>query len=288
MSKKRKFEEDTLTPLSRSNFKRYYSISTAPRSIETLMGALDEFVESYFRLHDGPGGWMVAKYSFDQSIKLSAVSKYNKCIENNEERSSAIEKVAKSLWTSDQENSCTKGKKQFFSMVNESIRRDDSDLMRPLALIVRAINKLCLYKSDVFPEEGFCWRGGGMMASNRDFFVRGKKYRVPGFLATSFSIKVAKSFLNYAGDRGEEPILWTVILDERGETQPKHRCLHVNLLNSHKHGEQEFLFVPYSTFTVQSVTWSPFPNREMPHRVTIVAANDNKAEPEDLPVAPWY
>ncbi len=285
MSRKRKYEEDSPISFSRSNFKYYYAKSTVPRSLETLMTAVDDFVESYCLLQDGCS---LAKCSFDQSIKSSSVSEYNKSIAMNEGQSTAMNRAAQKLWTSNEESSCTSGKKKFYSMVNEALRSDHRDLMIPLAVITRAINQVCLFKTDAFPEEGVCWRGGGIMASTRDFFVRNRHYRVPGFLATSFSIQIAKKFMMGAAKRGEEPILWTVRLDERGETERKYRCLHVNLLNAHEYGEQEFLFVPYSTFTVQFVQWSPRPTIEMPHRITIVAALDNKAEPEDLPVAPWY
>jgi hypothetical protein len=45
--------------------------------------------------------------------------------------------------------------------------------------------------------------------------------------------------------------------------------------------ESEFLFAPYSVFTVLEVEWG------YPHRVVLQAAADNKLEPEDLPLAPW-
>mmetsp|Transcript_15830 Transcript_15830/g.42747 ORF Transcript_15830/g.42747 Transcript_15830/m.42747 type:complete len:109 (-) Transcript_15830:345-671(-) len=50
---------------------------------------------------------------------------------------------------------------------------------------------------------------------------------------------------------------------------------------------QEFLFAPFSTFSVEAVELSPDPKLQ-PHRIHLVAAQDNRAEPEDLPLAPWY
>jgi hypothetical protein len=52
-------------------------------------------------------------------------------------------------------------------------------------------------------------------------------------------------------------------------------------------GENEYLFAPYSVFTLVSVKWSA---KELifPHEFTILAARDNKEEDEDLPLAPWY
>ena len=50
--------------------------------------------------------------------------------------------------------------------------------------------------------------------------------------------------------------------------------------------EQEFLFTPYSAFTVQRAEWNAG-TEEHPHLIELQAAADNKAEPEDLPLAPW-
>ena len=50
-------------------------------------------------------------------------------------------------------------------------------------------------------------------------------------------------------------------------------------------GEGEFLFAPYSVFTVRKVEWSHGDGE--PHHITIAAALDNSLEPDDLPLAPW-
>jgi hypothetical protein len=52
-------------------------------------------------------------------------------------------------------------------------------------------------------------------------------------------------------------------------------------------GEQEFLFVPYSVFTVVKVEWSDNPTGANPHHVFVEAALDNSVESEELPLAPW-
>jgi hypothetical protein len=44
--------------------------------------------------------------------------------------------------------------KMIYSIMNEAIRLDHMDLMTPLAILSRAINKLCLYKAEVFPPKG--------------------------------------------------------------------------------------------------------------------------------------
>ena len=80
---------------------------------------------------------------------------------------------------------------------------------------------------------------------------------------------------------GDNCVLWRVrIHSER-------RCHHVNLVKkTHVGGENEYLFVPYSVFTVRSARWRAGTAAD-PHVVELLAAVDNKQAPEDLPLAPW-
>ena len=65
------------------------------------------------------------------------------------------------------------------------------------------------------------------------------------------------------------------------------KCVHVNLVKkTNVPGEEEYLFAPYSAFTVLSSTWNAGTTAE-PHVIELLAAVDNKEEPEDLPLAPW-
>ena len=57
--------------------------------------------------------------------------------------------------------------------------------------------------------------------------------------------------------------------------------------NSHVGGEEEFLFAPYSVFTVRSAMWRSGTLAD-PHLVELDAAVDNRDEPETLPLAQWY
>jgi hypothetical protein len=50
-------------------------------------------------------------------------------------------------------------------------------------------------------------------------------------------------------------------------------------------GEEEFLFAPFSVFTVRRVVWSTDP--VVPHVIEAEAAIDNKMHREDLPTVPW-
>ncbi len=76
-------------------------------------------------------------------------------------------------------------------------------------------------------------------------------------------------------------MLWWVRVD------PERKCAHVNLVKkTNVPGEEEYLFAPYSAFEVLSATWNAG-TVAAPHEIELLAAVDNKEEPEDLPLAPW-
>ena len=139
----------------------------------------------------------------------------------------------------------------------------------------------------------------------------GKQYRVPGFLATSFSKAAAVRFLRTQQAWGRQPILWTVHVDPAGERDFTKRCKHVNyvshsLIADHAGApvEREYLFAAYSIFTVRSVEWNveiDAATNVVGHRIELDAASDNAvaaeggagrwatpAGSEGLPLAPWY
>ena len=57
------------------------------------------------------------------------------------------------------------------------------------------------------------WRGGGFRDEHKGFYeqLMGKRYRVPGFLATSLSRKKAKQFISRA-DKAHPRILWCILV----------------------------------------------------------------------------
>ena len=78
-------------------------------------------------------------------------------------------------------------------------------------------------------------------------------------------------------------VLWRVHID------PERGCRHVNVVARVVPGlavEQEYLFAPYSAFTVLSASWKAGTSDD-PHVIDMLAAVDNKEAPEDLPLAPW-
>ena len=121
------------------------------------------------------------------------------------------------------------------------------------------------------------------------------------FLATSFNESTALlSFLAHRLEPADEsqsppwqePVLWTFHLD--ASLPENQRCVHVNYIDRTDNtvrDEDEFLFAPYSVFTVRSVSWEadPIANDYVarPHRIELNVAPDNMREPLELPLAPW-
>mmetsp|Transcript_15818 Transcript_15818/g.42711 ORF Transcript_15818/g.42711 Transcript_15818/m.42711 type:complete len:141 (-) Transcript_15818:923-1345(-) len=106
--------------------------------------------------------------------------------------------------------------REFCSFINQALRDDIEDHLQdlvvcqhwvanleglhfilPLQPVVRAINTLCVGRDQaskgLWPSDGICFRGGALPDKHLSFFTVGKKYRVPGFLATSFKEKVCSA-----------------------------------------------------------------------------------------------
>ena len=122
--------------------------------------------------------------------------------ENPHELLSQIQVAATRIWTSTQK---LQGKGvddalnvEFCSLLNRALRDDMADVMQHLVVIVRAINALCIVRRDSksfkFPPNAVSHRGGALPRQHHAFFTAGKKYRVPMYLATSFSEDKAYEF----------------------------------------------------------------------------------------------
>ena len=112
----------------------------------------------------------------------------------------AVPRVAQRLWTSAQ-RLCGEGvpaaqRREFCSLLNAAVRGDDAGLLAAAMPLIRAINSLCVIRGARpearlrFPPAHCCFRGGGLPDAHRGFFAPGVKYRVPGYLATSFDREV--------------------------------------------------------------------------------------------------
>jgi GrpB-like predicted nucleotidyltransferase (UPF0157 family) len=122
--------------------------------------------------------------------------------ENPQELLSQIQVAATRIWTSTQK---LQGKGvddalnvEFCSLINRALRDDIADVMPHLVVIVRAINALCIVRRETaslkFPPNSESHRGGALPPQHHAFFTAGKKYRVPMYLATSFSEDKAYEF----------------------------------------------------------------------------------------------
>ena len=98
---------------------------------------------------------------------------------------------------------------------------------------------------------------------------------------------VAVTFSERASDGRREPVVLYHVHLGRPRRAPTAVSLqaHVNLLRNDM-GELEFLFAPYSVFTVTKVEWAPMLGQT--HLIILEAALDNFVEDEDLPLAPWF
>ena len=229
-----------------------------------------------------------------KKIQEDAFSNNNEMIKNN------VDAVAEYLWSSAKKFPIV-NYVQLCSVINAVIREDRPDELRPAVMIIRNITtrlvtrrlsaKISAYElSPTYPPEGETWRGGGFDPNCRPFFekLRGdKKYRVPGFLASSTDKSIAETFASVNSQYGAKPsAVWRIKFDRRGKTEEKYRVRHMSfVMNTSVPGEAEYLFAPYSVFTLQSVKWGTNPPQ---HHFVIKAAIDNREEDEDLPLAPWY
>ena len=200
---------------------------------------------------------------------------------NAQELMAEIPQAAQRMWTS----ALRLRGREFCFILNAAVRSDDDELADSTAGLTRAINQLCVttgasaLQAAAHPPDSFCFRGGGFDDRYHSFYVSGRQFRQPAYLATSFSRAVAAGFLARTGSASK--VLWLVRID------PLRKCVHVNLVKrSNVPGEEEYLFAPYSAFTVLSVAWNAGTTAD-PHVIELLAAVDNKAEPEGLPLAPW-
>jgi len=223
--------------------------------------------------------------------------------------------IAMRIWSSGVQY---KGR-EFCSFLNESIREDWRETIEPATRFARCLNQLLVNRRGIGAEKIFqnvrengcqptlctdfpkiteifddtelledddahwcvTFRGGGILPSKKAFFRQGTKYRTPQFLATSFSKKVQTDFMIRRGT-GLDAIRWYFHV-------PLGYCRHAALLEKSNMGtaEFEYLFTPFSVFTVMHVKWSEDPRPSEPHEIHLRASDDNKVEAEDLPSAPW-
>lgn len=169
------------------------------------------------------------------------------------------------------------------SILNEIVYEDpdDPNLIRPCVRMTRLLNAYCVTSAGFemhrnWPANNRTFRGGGLPLRHRSFFAPGVQYRAPAFVATSFDRSTAKGFASQVS--GDEQVLWTFHFD------PQWQCLHVNFIDvGLANEEREFLFAPFSAFTVLSAG----PGDDGVYQIELQVAHDNLSVPMNLPVAPW-
>merc|ERR1712224_131879 len=183
---------------------------------------------------------------------------------------------------------------QLCNVLNAVIRDDVENEIKVATMICRTINTRRVHRENAgsnvdvqsYPPDGETWRGGGFRDEHKAFFnsTKGKKYRVPAFLATSKNRSVAAVFASGAS-KSHPCAIWCIKFDERGKEHPEYRVRHMTFVSKTLvPDEEEYLFAPYSVFTLKKIKWSA--KLVKPHKFTIVAACDNQEEDESLPLAP--
>jgi hypothetical protein len=189
-------------------------------------------------------------------------------------------RMALRVWTCDEKLEAGGAKVEICHILNEAIRRDTEPLLEPAVRLARAITWFCCNAQQHWPDginsttADTTYRGGGFPRQHMAWFNEpGKMFRSRQFLASSFLLPISRQFMFRQHD---EPILWVFKFQRP--------CGHVSFIRT---TEFEFLLVPYTVFTIEEATWQHAPTVSNPHRIVLRVASDNKAMPEDLPLAPW-
>jgi hypothetical protein len=183
---------DAPRTLASSNFKREHALKESPELQHELFSSMHSFITLMCVRHQQP-----AAAGKDLFLRLQGES-----FENPKELLSEIQVAATRIWTSTQKLQGAGVDKslnvEFCSLVNRALRDDDAHVMPHLVVVVRAINALCIVRRETaslkFPPNSESHRGGALPLQHHAFFTAGKKYRVPMYLATSFSEDKAYEF----------------------------------------------------------------------------------------------
>ena len=189
------------------------------------------------------------------------------------------------------------------SLLQAAIRDDDH--VEDAVVFARALNafvvrrvqlhgtRLVLPRQVSLPRRTY--RGGSLPRNMHHFFSLRKKFRMPMFLSSTTDRHKAKEFMQEQTPDGSftskpDAVKWTFRFD------PENGCNHVSPIDRHdgslvgdpnRPAEAEWLFAPYSVFTVRRVVFKDNPTWTNPYEIELDVAPDNQLEPTDLPLAPW-
>ena len=182
------------------------------------------------------------------------------------------------------------------SLLQAALRDDD---VEHAAVFARALNAFVVTRNRPGtarpPLPPRTYRGGALPRGKQYFFTVGRAYRMPMFLSSTTNERKAHEFMQERAPDGtlaskSDAVLWTFVFD------PRLGCNHINLIDRHDGtlggdanaaAEDEWLFAPYSFFTVESVDYKDNPTWTNPHSVVLRVAPDNQLERADVPNAPW-
>ena len=274
-----------------SNYKRYYVAAESAPFQHNLLRAVNAML-TLFATRMNP---TLDEETVEDGVYTLMRRVQTDAFENRKDLQDDVDVAAEYLWTSTQKHRIV-NRMELCSVINAVIRDDFADEIAASIMIFRSINSRRVRRisdgpsldEQSYPPKGETWRGGGFRDEFKPFFERieGEKYRVPGFLATSHDKKIAAGFA-YKVNHDHPRAMWRVAFDKRGKDDPEYRVQHMSFVTKSLIGaECEYLFAPYSVFTLVSVKWSTRLNE--PHHFTIEAALDNQEEDEELPLAPWY
>merc|ERR1719201_705484 len=273
-----------------SNYKRFYTGADSIGLQHHLLSAVESMLSLYAKrinVTDDQDDAML----IEVGVMSAMIQIQDDAFKHDEAMKNDIEVMAEYLWTSCKKLRVVKDM-ELCSVINAVIRDDVAEEIEAATIIFRSINSRRIGRYDInaqsYPPTGETWRGGGFRREHRAFFERmiGKKYRVPGVLATSLRREIAAAFALKA-DKAHPCAMWRIVFDPRGKDHPEYRVKHMAFVSKTLVvGEREYLFAPYSVFTLVSVKWSAKLTKS--HEFTIRAALDNKEEEEDLPLSPWY
>lgn len=274
-----------------TNFNKVYKNSSSPNLSCLLLTMIHEV--AHFFGETRAVGLKANKSDCDNFVKALQKEQLDED-KKRDDFLTEVPRVAQRLWSSSEKLRLPNGRDvEFCSMINCLLREDNIAIMPQLASICQSINELITKKqrkSGVasLPASNLLYRGGSLPDELQGFFSVGKKYRVPGYLATTSNIEATYPFLQLV-DEPLAPVQWIIHLD------PKFGCLHVAFVElSNFPGEFEYLFGPFSVFTVRKVEWKECPTWMNPHVIELEAAPCNRAEGrvetntgKILPFAPW-
>ena len=264
--------------LKSSTFLNEYTASEVPQFQSLLMESVRHLVTWYAQQNGIDQKQVIDYYERVQQNAFTAGK-------NDHFKSGSIPFVSLRLWTTAERFA---DKVELCSILNKALRDDSAEIMGHVAIIVRAINMQCVSrfsgKHIKWPKSNTTYRGTSMPRAALMWYTQGKEYRVPMYLATSSDEDKAEEFMR--GGSGLEPVMFIFHFDK------VKRCKHVNFVNKTTvKGENEFLFAPYSVFTVRRAEVVKEPRvtefERIYHIVEVDVAYDNTKHSLELTLAEW-